>query len=117
MDITALQMTNLVARGTKARIFQSRDKLTSPRSLNQNTFHDVRLEWSEREMLLPCRMSPVIHANGNTLSSWPSQFPLSADLQLSLRQLVTGLGVSAVKCMHLMMILRLTQIDVGSRLD
>ena len=41
-------------------------------------------------------------------------------LQISschLDKLATGLGVLAVKCMCLMMILRLTQIDVGGRLD
>lgn len=53
----------------------------------------LTLEQNEREMLLPCRMSPVIHhTNANALSSWPSwaeprQLPLSADLQLSLRQI------------------------------
>ena len=77
------------------------------------------LEWHDREELLPSSISPVIsHANGPPCPAGPAGLN-PADfhcLQISsccVDKVAILLGALAVKCTHLMMILKLTQIDVG----
>lgn len=120
------EKTKVVAWGTKASIFQSRDKLASSRSLNQNTSHDATLEWNEREKGRGCCLPEwallFTTPMGTPRPAGPAELnpAILHHLQISschIDKLATGLGVLAVKCTHLIMILRRTQIDVGGRLD